>query len=261
MHGPLLAQVKVEYERNLTASQHGDHLVDPFMPLHHLRPLHPLQLPASYYEARWREANQEVQLLRLQRKRLRTMVRKLRTGCVDALGRLEQANRGGEHPSTQRAANAAMQDAGGDGGASTPPRWLLSDYFEHPAGDGGLATDPERAITASRAVVNEEVEAAVDAELAQLRERLGVLELRLTAAVRVAQRSAQGSMAARCMLEEIVEESVSQADARGGSSPTHVLLRMLRVLEQQVGETRRLLESKWDGAAQLEELRKVASGT
>ena len=59
-HGPLLAEVKKEYEKAIESSAAAAASFSP--PRHTLQPVHPLQLPASYYEAEWRRTEHSLAL-------------------------------------------------------------------------------------------------------------------------------------------------------------------------------------------------------
>ena len=118
-HGPLLAEVKHEYEAALEAASglrvvgqgSGEARVPSSPPSRALSNLHPLQMPAAYYEAKWRRCQSDLALASAQRQRLRRVVRLLRGGCVEAAQRVSAA--GGEAASPSRA---------------TPRRWHLDDY-------------------------------------------------------------------------------------------------------------------------------------
>ena len=87
----------------------------------------------------------------------------LRSGCTDAEHRL---------------------DVAGEATAISPPAALpqpppVPPWGEEEEEEDTPVTDPERALAAARAVVNEEMEAAVEAEVARLREQVLLLEWHL----------------------------------------------------------------------------------
>ena len=300
-HGPLLSEVKQEYERALADAEaagyaaalprvrpaaellpaHADAATAAVpslppapesIPAHMLRPIHPLKLPASYYEAQWRRTQAELSLVKTQRRRLRRLVRHLRWGCVEAVQRTHGAGMplppsGDDRLAVRQAAvlQAATAAAAADAN---------SDGFEEAMEDAptGSTEDADRAIAASQAIVSEEMEAMIEGELALLREQLAMLETRVTAAGQVVQRTARASEAARIMVEGLLEDALSagsyptvtaaerlppRSRPRSGTqaaSGLGALLKMMAGLDAQLNDASRLLEPGWDARKQLDQL-------
>ncbi len=272
-HGPLLAEVKAEYEKtieSLASSSSSAAVNNP--PSHLLLPTHPLQLPASYYEAEWRRAQAELNLAKSQVARLQKVVRRLRTGCREATRRAQCAGLLAPPASARR----EEEDYAAIEAAEARDRELAD------------AGDAEAAERVSRAVVSEEAEAQIDLEIAMLRRQLGVLEQRVGGATRLSQLGKQAVVAARCTVEEVIDEGIAQARANEGgggfltspklsheetaekleealrvaekrTSTLGTVHKMMRTQEEHFGRALELLsESGWDGIERTDELRELA---
>ena len=191
-HGPLLAAVKQEYERAL--DEPGQASSSSMLQTAHLSTIHPLMLPASYYEARMRRAEADLELAHIQCKRLSKLVHVMRGGCIDAVRRVHEAGvpcDDGERAAVRiRAANPLPP---------SPPPFPRKVHPGEPVLPGELLQ-----------TVTEEMEATIDSEMQELRERLDALEARVSEAGRVAQRGQQSTTVARMAVEELVEAAVEQ---------------------------------------------------
>ena len=265
-HGPLLAEVKRAYDgalRDATAkkppaagteasdSALAKQLVGEPAP-RPLQNLHPLQLPAAYYEHQWRRVNDELTLVKSQRQRLRRMVRKLRAVSVEGIHRLHAAGSSDSHAASEAAsaARAALEEL----------EELKDDA------DDKVETDPDKALMAARAVINVQTEEAVEHEVNKLREQLMVTDIRVGSAARLSQRLAQGSLAARLHLEEEVKKANAEMDEFPAAEPTRraealsVLLKMLQQQDEHIGHCIKLLaESKSLDGATLRSLAQASS--
>lgn len=269
-HGPLLAEIKREYETVLQAATTGReaaHNVAPqasqlvgSLPHRPLHTLHPLQMPAAYYEAQWRRCQDELALAKSQRQRLRRIVRKLRAVSVEGIHRLYAAG---------------SSDAGAASEASKATRAALEELDEledepDESATAGVA-DPDTALAAARAVVSAQTEDAVDLEVNKLREQLMVTDVRVGSAARFSSRAAHGARAAVALLDEEVTRAAADAELYppGGDESSaeparrveslRGLLRTLRQQEEDLSSLVKLLaESKsLDGAT----LRKLAQSS
>jgi hypothetical protein len=257
-YGPLLAEVKSEYERALSASSRaGAGAADSLGPAPRpLGALHPLQLPASYYEAQWRRCQDELNLVTGQRQRLRRMVRELRAGCAEATRCMTHV--GDDEPVAPRAdprgsgGGSGGSGAGGAGGGGGPMTrgWLLSaDELDVDGADDDVGElDAAMAVARAQAVVSGEMEEAVSGEVGGMREAMRTLETRVLGAGRLSELLQQSSLAARLQLEEVLTKAAAEVEAspadevaRARTNELEVLLKMLRAHEEHVESARRLL--------------------
>lgn len=257
--GPLLSEIMGAYEAALDVSRRkADTSASAPRPL---EALHPLQLPAAYYVAQWRTSQADLELARLQCKRLQKLVDALREGCGDALlrvpavGAIEGVDPAGSSAGTGVARNRQTMAPPPTGGSAH------GGAAHGGAAHGGVPTRAlpplplERALAATQAVVNEELELAIDAELSRLRDKLQVLATRGGSAARLASRVAQSSQAARTQLEALVEESEARAAKGETADPTAVatanralrsVLTTLQNGEAQAAKLTRLLAPGWE---------------
>lgn len=261
-HGPLLAQVKLEYEHALrvAAGQKGANSLPKSEPprpagssqatARPLETLHPLQMPAAYYEAQWRSCKDELSLVKSQRQRLRRMVRRLRTGAVEVIQRLHTA---GAEPGSEHATVAGP---------------AVADLAELADTDDEVEPNTDRALARSQQVVSAQTEDAVEVESNRMRDRLLVTEIRLVSAGRLAQRAAQGSMSARVKLEEEIAMSATLGDVMSTSlgdgevggqriASLEALLKSVREQEAMVADMVQLLREP--GTLDKATLRKLSS--
>jgi len=266
---PLLTEIKREYELTLDGALGGagvDTLCGS-LPADrhagvatgglHLRPLqalHPLQLPASYYEQRWRQAAAELELTRLQCSRLQRLTTALRRGCGDAIARVpavgsledkEEKKEQKEEPKhgAQHKRGRAGVAPGSDEVASSVTSAHASSTCPRRA-EPPETTTTDAALSESLACVTEELEAAVDLELYRMDEHLGQLELREQSAARLACRTHRAMLAARMHLETVLEEG----EKAGRDRALKVLLRMLTQQEMMQGKVSQLLAPGWQAS-------------
>ena len=266
-HGPLLAEIKRAYDAALhdatagkppaagAAGASDSALAEKLMGEVAPRPLqnlHPLQLPAAYYETQWRRVSDELALVKSQRQRLRRMVRKLRAVSVEGIHRLHAAGSSDSHAMSEAAsaARAALEEL----------EELKDDADDKPQ------TDPDKALAAARAVVSVQTEEAVEHEINKLREQLMVTDIRVGSAARLSHRLAQGSLAARLHLEEEVKKANAEMEDFPAAEPIRraealaVLLKMLQQQDEQIGHCIKLLaEPKSLDGATLRTLAQASS--
>ena len=237
--GPLLAEIKLEYERaldNATADVLGGGLLrggamSGAMQPRLLHGLHPLQLPSSFYESQWRYRGELCELAKVQMARQQQLITAQRAACAEVLLRLTAIGALEAPPAPRGTAAPALT-------AAVP--------------------SIEAALAESLAVVNDQLEATVGAELERLRERLSLLEMRATTAARVSDRVTLASKEARVQLERIVDDLLLQAKKRTearapeNAFETEQTIKVLQALltkvvslEDQTASMVRLLKS-WD---------------
>ena len=260
-HGPMLAEIKKEYEWALDMAANGGPSAarpDP-PPLRPLPPLHPLQMPAAYYEQQWRRCQNELNLVKSQRQRLRRMVKSLRGGAIEAVDRLQYA--GGEKTQTPSSpgpggmmstASSQSWRGGGSGGGGAYPTIRedeeADDLFGDANDDDRGEADPEAAQAHAHSVVNHEMELEVEREVVNLYNMIEALESRVLRAGRITEMLSQSSLASRLQLEDELSKAAAEAEAAPKdeevtrrASALSVLLKMLRTQEQQVSDAKKLL--------------------
>ena len=255
-HGPLLAEIKKEYDRQVDDDPRGGSAA------RNLATLHPLQLPSSYYEAEWRRAKAEADLVALQRDRLQRLCADLRVGCTDARSRVHAAGVA-MSVGKKKKTSAPIVPAATDGGAAGGGGPSSAAGFPPAAANSGAELDLEGTIGSSAAIVNDAMEAEIGAELQGLQVRLRALEARMMGAGRAASRTVQGGKALRIQLEEIEQAARSELQARRAAAPAgeaaaadaplaarakelSAALKMARTQEKHVHEISRMLEPNWE---------------
>ena len=192
-HGPLLAEVKQQYESVLEAkagtallgkSEGQSKPTSPRSPTSSrpLRSLPPLQLPAAYYESQWRQVQAELELARMQGTRALNLARATRNACLNASTTLHVA---GMRPVTPATPSDTMPQYGTACDATSPLEMLAS--------------------------ITEALEDAVDVELATLQERLQMLQMRSMSAGQTVARASCSSTTAVGMVEDLIDQANEEA--------------------------------------------------
>ena len=266
-HGPLLSEVKMEYD---AAIESGSKVQPPHAGQ---RTLHPLQLPSSYYEREMRRAKRELtrtreEALALQRVLARTRARaaeaRSRTQAAGLPARPEGARAEAGGLGLGRALGAAearvaatdkalsLTLAGLEAEEEARKRAAALEEVELGAGRpeaARAAAEAQEGWAVARQAGLAQLEAQVEAELEQARRQLLLLELRVAGGGAHAQVALQGVSAARGVLGTMAQEAAATSaqirsaldapglDAATAAAPAAAAVALLRELMEK--ESRR----------------------
>ena len=218
-HGPLLSEVKAEYD----ATIENVRTLQP--PLRGQKTLHPLQLPTAYYERELLRARKELDRTRVEALTLQRSTRRQRavvsevcqraqlagtTETEDGLGLAAMAARARE-AETEAALELAL--AGVDGDEENRKRMRALEEAELRTGrmaEAAAAAEAQEEASLQRSTDLAQMGRDLEAELAELRRQMLVLELRVAGSGGQAQLVTQGVKAARAIALQLWEESGQQ---------------------------------------------------
>ena len=270
-HGPLLSEVKMEYD---AAIESGSKV----QPSHAgQRTLHPLQLPSSYYEREMRRAKGELARTREEALALQRVLARTRARAAEARSRTqaaglqappegEGAEAGGlglgrvlgaaeaRVAATDAALSLAL--AGLEADEEARKRAAALEEVELGAGRpeaARAAAEAQECWAVARQAGLAQLEARVEAELEHARRQLLLLELRVAGGGAHAQIALQGVSAARGVLGAMAEEAAETCaqirsaldapglDAATAAAPAAAAVALLRELMEKEGRRSKAL--------------------